>query len=197
MMAWSLSRRRVAGWADHVSGASLEHDGVSGVMPFVQQLYAFGITMVAGMAVGFMFDGYRFVRRGIRMRGSVSWLLDVLFWLVATPLVFALLLVANWGELRFYVVVGLAAGGSLYFGLLSPFVLRSMDGVLWMGGRVLMAAAYGLVGLVMIPVRAAYALAGALSAVHRPRWRPAAPWFPRGWRGWQGWRSRPWPPVNY
>ena len=178
MMAWSLSRRRVAGWADHVSGASLEHDGVSGVMPFVQQLYAFGITMVAGMAVGFMFDGYRFVRRGIRMRGSVSWLLDVLFWLVATPLVFALLLVANWGELRFYVVVGLAAGGSLYFGLLSPFVLRSMDGVLWMGGRVPHGRRLWARGTGDDSGEAAYALAGALSAVRRPRWRRLPPGFP-------------------
>lgn len=184
-------RYRAARRGDDVPGVGLEHDGVSGVMPFVQQLYAFGMTMVAGMAVGLMFDGYRYVRRGIRMRGSVSWLLDILFWLVATPLVFALLLVANWGELRFYVLVGLAAGGSFYFGLLSPFVLQSIDGVLWTAGRVLMAAAYGLAALMMIPVRTAYALAGVWTAMRHARWRPPAPPFSRGWR------ARPWPPANF
>lgn len=156
--------------------------GVSGVLPFVQQLYAFGMTIVAGMAAGVVFDLYRMVRRGLRPRGTGAWLTDLLFWLVVTPVVFALLLLGNWGELRFYVFLGLAAGGVLYFGLLSGPLRELLYGVFWNLGRLLFAVGRILVGVLMIPAQ----ILGWLTAlVARPRrWAGAGlRWgFGPGWR---------------
>jgi len=150
------------------------------LLPFVEQLHAFAMTIAAGMAAGLLFDMYRLARRGLRPRGTGAWLLDLMFWLVATPVVFALLLVANWGELRFYVVVGLAAGATLYFGLLSAFMMHAVAAVTACAGNGLLFLVHLLVHLLMVPVAAGRRLAEAVGG--RPGWRPAP------WRGW----GRPW-----
>src|SRR5690606_32547671 len=86
-------------WGSAGPAGTRRRSGVRLLLPFVEQLHAFAMTIAAGMAAGLLFDMYRLARRGLRPRGTGAWLLDLMFWLVATPVVFALLLVANWGEL--------------------------------------------------------------------------------------------------
>lgn len=152
------------------------------MLPFAQQLYAFGMTVVAGIAAGLVFDLYRLVRRHLRPNPAVSWLMDLLFWLVLTPVVFALLLVGNWGELRFYVFLGLASGLVLYFGLFSQPVRGIMAGLCRCLGQSLLFACRLLVGLLSWPLRLARGWSGA-GRWGRPGW--GRPWrlrIPRWWR---------------
>lgn len=154
------------------------------LLPFVDQLYAFAMTIAAGMAAGLLFDMYRLVRRGLKPRGTGAWLLDLMFWLVAAPVVFALLLVGNWGELRFYVVVGLVAGATFYFGLLSGVMIHLIAAVAASVGGAILLVGHLLVHVVMVPVAAGRRIAEAVGA--RPGWRRSP------WRGW----GRPWGPVG-
>lgn len=89
-----------------------------------QQLYAFAVTIVAGAAMGVVFDVFRALRSSAQPRSLLTWVSDILYWVAVTPVVAGLLLHANWGELRFYVVLGMALGLVLYFVLLSPVVLE-------------------------------------------------------------------------
>lgn len=151
-------------------------------MPFVQQLQAFGMTIAAGMAAGLVFDLYRLTRRGLKPRGGTAWLIDLLFWLVVTPVVFSLLLLGNWGELRFYVVVGLTAGAVLYFGLLSNLCLHLAAGTIWWIGRVILLVGHLIVRGLMVPVMLWRVLAGFTV--------PRRGWYRPPWGGWApGWRA--------
>ena len=84
------------------------------------------ITMVLGMAVGLLFDLNRTCRYFWRPRRHLGVFLDLLFCLVATVVVYAGLLLANWGEVRFYVFVGMVLGLGLYYLTLSRFILLLM-----------------------------------------------------------------------
>lgn len=91
-----------------------------------QQLYAFLVMMGAGSALGAVYDVFRVVRGIAGSRSWLAWLSDALYWAAAAPVVITLLLHANGGELRSYVVLGAALGAVLYFGLLSQYVLGGL-----------------------------------------------------------------------
>ena len=83
------------------------------------QLFAFIVTMGIGFLAGIIFDVYRVFRGLWRPRKLGTFFGDILFWLVMTVLVFALLLFGNWGEMRIYVFLGVAFGAYLYVHYLS------------------------------------------------------------------------------
>lgn len=93
-------------------------------IPVALQGYYFVITLTLGAAVGVLFDFYRTCRYFRRPRRHWVFIWDLVFFLVVTVLVYAGLLLANWGEVRVYVFVGLTLGLTLYYLLFSPTVLR-------------------------------------------------------------------------
>ena len=96
------------------------------MVSLVDQLYAFGMTIVAGLVMGVVFDLFRVLRGSARPRSVLTWAGDILYWVSVTPLVAAVLLHANRGELRFYVVLGIGVGLTLYFTVCSLVVLETL-----------------------------------------------------------------------
>jgi len=87
------------------------------------QVYAFVVTVLIGLMMGICYDFYRVTKGIIRPGKFFVYLGDLLFWVVSTLIVFFMLLIGNWGEFRFYVLVGALVGALLYFKLLSHFVI--------------------------------------------------------------------------
>lgn len=92
--------------------------------PLLSQARAFFMTIGIGIVAAFCYDYYREIRRAFRLKKTGAILGDLIFWLLMTVIVFALLLEANWGELRMYVFLGLGMGALLYFYLLSKTASR-------------------------------------------------------------------------
>lgn len=101
------------------------------------QTYAFLMTIFAGGIIGLLFDVYRVIRSVFQPRqlGTAVW--DLVFWIMVTPVLFATLLASNWGELRFYVAIGVGLGLLLYFQAMSPWVI-------WFLVRTIRGIGYGL-----------------------------------------------------
>lgn len=89
------------------------------MVPLLDQFYYFALTILIGLVSGFCYDLYKVTRGTLRLRRIGTALGDVLFWLVLTVVVFFLLLAGNWGEVRLYVLLGLAIGALIYLKLLS------------------------------------------------------------------------------
>lgn len=92
--------------------------------PLVGQVYAFTATVVIGAVAGFCFDYYRVLREIYRPKKVGTYLGDSIFWLITTILVFGMLLMGNWGEMRLYVLIGLSWGVLVYFYFLSAALRR-------------------------------------------------------------------------
>lgn len=104
------------------------------MVPLSTQLYSFGIILLAGVSLGLFFDLFRVIR-GILRPGTISTpLLDLLFWALVTPVLILYILLANWGELRGYVLIGLALGFFFYKLLLSGIVLSFM---IWLSNLIM------------------------------------------------------------
>lgn len=90
------------------------------------QFYAFAVTVLIGITIGMLFDFYK-VTRGIFRRGKAFVNLgDLLFWVVTTVIVFLMLLAGNWGEIRFYVPIGIILGATCYIKLLSSSITKNL-----------------------------------------------------------------------
>ncbi len=93
-------------------------------MTLADQLNAFLLTMIIGLVSGLTYDLYRVLRELLRLRKTGTFVGDLLFWMFLLVLVFALLLVGNNGEVRFYVLLGLALGAAIHLVFFSSSARR-------------------------------------------------------------------------
>ena len=127
-------------------------EGVDGMESLSAQLYAFGIILLAGLSMGMMVDVYR-VLRGILRPGLVSTaILDLIFWALLTPILIIYLLLANWGELRAYVVIGLVLGFAFYRLTMSRAVVALLLWLIDILGKLVTFAASLVWSVVTFPV---------------------------------------------
>lgn len=99
-------------------------------MDFGTQAKTFFIIAVTGVFLGVLFDLYRVLQRYFRPPWLVTSLADLVYCLLAAAIAFAALLISNWGELRFYVVIALFSGVFFYFRLASQPVLKMIVALL-------------------------------------------------------------------
>ena len=92
-------------------------------MPLRQQIFAFGVLILTGLASGFCYDVYLVIKYRWKLKKTGTSIGDLLFWTVLTALIFSLLVVSNYGEIRFYVIIALGLGLMIYFKLLSKSML--------------------------------------------------------------------------
>lgn len=97
------------------------------VLSLSGQLLALALTAAGGAAIALLGDVYRVMKAALGIRRSVgSALLDLAFGVVCGLATFAVLLVANGGELRLASFLGLAGGAAIYWWLLSPLVVWAL-----------------------------------------------------------------------
>ncbi len=92
-------------------------------MSLETQVVVFLLSIGIGAGAAFLFDFYRMARLSLRLGRWGTSIGDLLAWMVLTAVVFGLLLLANWGEVRWYILLGLGAGALLYHRSLSRFGL--------------------------------------------------------------------------
>lgn len=92
-------------------------------MDFTGQAATFVMTVTVGVLLGVIFDFYRVLRGVFKPRAITTYIFDLMYWLLAIALAFGGLLVSNWGELRFYVFLGLTGGAAIYYKLLSRYAI--------------------------------------------------------------------------
>lgn len=96
------------------------------ILPVDLQLYYFLTAVVAGLAIGIMFDIYRIIR-GFDCPGkAVTMVSDLLFWIISAILIFLFFLYSNNGYLRYNTFIGLILGALLYFRIISGVILKSL-----------------------------------------------------------------------
>lgn len=83
-----------------------------------------------GSLFGAMLDTYqRFLQRGRRKRWLV-FLNDILFWLIQALLIFYVLFLVNYGEIRFYLILALICGFAAYQSLFKGLYLKGLEGLI-------------------------------------------------------------------
>jgi len=84
---------------------------------------SFGASILIGLFIGVLFDLYRTFRYFSKPKKILSYIEDLLFWIIIVLIFFMLLVKTTNGILRGFIFIGCFCGGMLYMLLLSKFLL--------------------------------------------------------------------------
>lgn len=91
------------------------------------EVYILLFSFLAGALIAFIYDLFRIMRKKVCAGVFFSDIHDILFWILATAVMFGIIFYANNGTLRWYQFLGALFGGSFYFLTLSRLAVTALS----------------------------------------------------------------------
>ena len=89
------------------------------------QAFTFLCSVIGGIAIALIYDIFRIKRKAFKTGRFMTYVEDLLFWLLVAIVMFTMVYYSNEGELRSYLFIGTLIGVVLYALLLSKPVMNS------------------------------------------------------------------------
>lgn len=97
------------------------------ILSLNHQAVLFLTTAAAGFLLGLLYDAVRIFRQIFPHKNALIQIEDALYWGVVILLMFVFMLHENYGEIRFFSILGAFLGMGLYFLSLSRLILSVSD----------------------------------------------------------------------
>lgn len=94
------------------------------------QAYLFLVFSMTGVAIGILFDFFRILRRSIKTSNFITYIEDVLFWILTGLLVLYNIWYFNNGEIRIFMFLGIILGVLIYMSTLSSILIKIFSKIL-------------------------------------------------------------------
>lgn len=88
------------------------------------QAYLFFIFALNGILIGLLFDFFRISRKVFDTNDVVTYIEDILFWILAGAIVLYSIFVFNNGEIRLYMFLGIILGAFVYMLFISSYIIK-------------------------------------------------------------------------
>ena len=88
------------------------------------QAYLFIIFIVDGILIGLLFDLFRISRKVIKTNDIITYIEDILFWILTGIIILYSIFVFNNGELRLFMFLGIILGAITYMLFISSYVIK-------------------------------------------------------------------------
>ena len=90
----------------------------------INQAYLFLIFILNGILIGTVFDVFRILRKSFNTPNFVTYIEDILFWIIAALIIMYSLFVFNNGKFRAYIFIGIFLGIAIYMLFFSKFIVN-------------------------------------------------------------------------
>ncbi len=87
------------------------------------QLELFFIFIISGFVIGLLFDFFRILRKTIKTADFVTYVEDILFWILTGFIILYSVFKYNNGEIRIFMFLAIIIGMLLYLTLISKYLL--------------------------------------------------------------------------
>jgi len=101
------------------------------------QAYLFLVFSLTGVVIGVLFDFFRILRRTIKTSNIITYIEDVLFWILTGLLVLYNIWYFNNGEIRIFMFLAIILGVLIYMSTLSNVLIKIFTKVLQVTIKVL------------------------------------------------------------
>lgn len=91
---------------------------------FLEQMYIFFIFIICGVIIGIIFDVFRILRKSFKTPDIVTYIEDVLFWIITCILFAYTIFTYNNGEIRLYIFIGALIGILIYILTISKYFIK-------------------------------------------------------------------------
>ncbi len=88
------------------------------------QALIFIVFTFTGILLGILFDFFRVFRRTFNTIDIITYLEDILYWILAGIIVLYNIWFFNNGEIRFFMIIGIVMGAIIYSLLFSPILIK-------------------------------------------------------------------------
>lgn len=88
------------------------------------QSYLFMVFTIVGMCIGVLFDIFRILRKTIKTKDFVTYIEDILFWILTGLIIIISMYKFCDGELRFFMIIGLILGTIIYLLTISEYIIK-------------------------------------------------------------------------
>ncbi len=88
------------------------------------QAYVFAIFILNGLAIGFLFDIFRILRKSFKTPDIITYIQDITFWIISGALLLYFIFKFNNGELRLFIFIGIILGTLLYMLIFSRIFIK-------------------------------------------------------------------------
>ena len=89
------------------------------------QSFTFIIFIFVGILIGNVFDIFRIIRRSFKTPDFITYIEDILFWIISGALLLFCIFTFNNGELRLYLFVSIILGNLIYIFTLSKYFIKA------------------------------------------------------------------------
>lgn len=88
------------------------------------QVYLFGIFIFNGLLIGLIFDMFRILRKCFKTKNWITYIQDILFWIVTALIILYSIFKFNNGELRGFIFIGIVIGVFFYMLIFSKIFIK-------------------------------------------------------------------------
>ena len=94
------------------------------------QAYLFLVFSFTGVLIGVLFDFFRILRRSIKTSNIITYIEDILFWILTGLLILYNIWYFNNGEIRIFMFLGIILGILIYMLTLSNILIKIFSKIL-------------------------------------------------------------------
>lgn len=113
------------------------------------QAFLFFIFIVNGMVIGLLFDLFRILRRSFKTSDAMTYVEDILFWILTGFSILYSIFTFNNGELRLFMFWAIFLGITFYMLACSSFVIKTNVAVINFFKRII----GGIFNVIMLPFK--------------------------------------------
>lgn len=88
------------------------------------QAYLFICFVLVGIIIGIVFDLFRILRRTFKTKDLITYIEDIIFWIITGIIIIYSMYKFSDGELRFFMIIGIIIGTILYLVTVSEYVIK-------------------------------------------------------------------------
>ena len=118
------------------------------------QAILFLIFSINGIIIGLLFDFFRILRRSFKTHDIITYMQDVLFWVLTGFILLYSIFTFNNGEIRLFMFLGVALGVIFYMLCLSSYIIKVNVIII----KFLKNIIIKIFGIISIPFKAIYNL---------------------------------------
>jgi len=89
------------------------------------EIYAFAIFILNGFLIGLLFDVFRILRKSFKTADLITYIEDIVFWVLSGFILLYSIFKFNDGELRLYIFIGIFIGSIIYLITFSKIVINT------------------------------------------------------------------------
>lgn len=90
----------------------------------IAQLYSLFVFAVSGIIVGIFFDVFRILRKSFKTPDFITYIEDIIFWIITGLFLLFVLFTFENGQIRSYNIIGLIIGVILYIFTISKYFIK-------------------------------------------------------------------------